>query len=132
MPELLHTAPIPYVAALGVRTTSDYARMLHMRRNVMQRFTASALPHFRGLYTCAPAMSSLFRSIECVARTDCTVLVRGEALPGEYLSNDHSLQQLERARIVAALNTHQGRKAAAAAALSISSTLWRTLYEHHL
>jgi len=67
-----------------------------------------------------------------VARTDCTVLVRGEALLGEYLSNDRSLQQLERARIVAALNTHQGRKAAAAAALSISSTLWRTLYEHHL
>ena len=60
MPELLHTAPIPYVAALGVRTTSDYARMLHMRRNVMQRFTASALQHFRGLYTCAPAMCPCF------------------------------------------------------------------------
>jgi transcriptional regulator with PAS, ATPase and Fis domain len=64
---------------------------------------------------------------------DLTPELRGEPPPGEQLSNDRSLQQMERARIVATLSKHHGHKAAAAAELGISrSTLWRKLYEHHL
>lgn len=64
---------------------------------------------------------------------DLTPELRGEPPPGEGPAAEPSLQQLERDRLVAALATHNGRKAAAAAALGMSrSTLWRKLYEHRL
>ena len=56
--------------------------------------------------------------------------LRGETLPG---ISSGSLADIERARILAALARHHGRKAAAAAELGISrTTLWRKLYAHRL
>jgi len=64
---------------------------------------------------------------------DLTPELRGEAPPGDDPLSPSSLQQLERERVVTALRTHQGRRAAAAAALGMSrSTLWRKLREHRL
>ncbi len=60
---------------------------------------------------------------------DLTPEVRGDAPSGSV----RSLADAERARIVAALGRHRGRKAAAAKELGISrSTLWRKLYVHRL
>lgn len=59
--------------------------MFFMRRDVMKRPPSLQLQNFHGLYTCAPEMQSLFRLIERVARTDCTVLVRGESGCGKEL-----------------------------------------------
>ena len=61
---------------------------------------------------------------------DLTPELRGEPPPGISSS---SLADIERARILAALARHHGRKAAAAAELGISrTTLWRKLYAHRL
>jgi len=61
---------------------------------------------------------------------DLTPELRGETLPG---ISSGSLADIERARILAALARHHGRKAAAAAELGISrTTLWRKLYAHRL
>ena len=59
--------------------------MSHMRRDVIARPNATALECFHGLYTQAPEMRQLFRLVERVARTDCTVLVRGESGSGKEL-----------------------------------------------
>jgi len=61
---------------------------------------------------------------------DLTPELRGEPPPG---ISGGSLADIERARILAALARHHGRKAAAAAELGISrTTLWRKLYAHRL
>lgn len=63
---------------------------------------------------------------------DLTPELRGEPPPGEEIEA-RSLQLDERERLLAALNQHKGRKAAAAAELGISrSTLWRKLYQYGL
>lgn len=65
--------------------------------------------------------------------SDLTPELRGEPPPGEPFVAEPSLQQMERAQIIAALNKHHGRKTAAAKELGVSrSTLWRKLYEHRL
>jgi transcriptional regulator with PAS, ATPase and Fis domain len=56
-----------------------------MRRDSVQRPPSLPLQNFHGLYTCAPELQSLFRLIERVARTNCTVLVRGETGSGKEL-----------------------------------------------
>jgi two-component system, NtrC family, response regulator AtoC len=56
-----------------------------MRRDVVQRPPSLQLQNFHGIYTCAPEMQPLFRLIERVARTNCTVLVRGETGSGKEL-----------------------------------------------
>jgi two-component system, NtrC family, response regulator AtoC len=58
---------------------------------------------------------------------DLTPEVRGEP------TSHTTLADTERARIVAALERHNGRRGAAAVELGMSrSTLWRKLYAHHL
>ncbi len=46
---------------------------------------APPLPCFHGVYSAAPEMQPVFRLIERAARTDCTVLVRGETGSGKEL-----------------------------------------------
>lgn len=56
-----------------------------MRRDVIKHPKTFHLAQQFGLYTQAPEMAELFRLIERVARTDCTVLVRGETGSGKEL-----------------------------------------------
>ena len=65
---------------------------------------------------------------------DLTPELRGEPPPGaDESAGDQPFQQRERARILAALAKHNGRKAESAQALGISrSTLWRKLRELQL
>jgi len=56
-----------------------------MRRDIIKRPTNLKLHNFHGIYSCAPEMQPLFRLITRVARTDCTVLVRGETGSGKEL-----------------------------------------------
>ena len=56
-----------------------------MRRDTIQRPPSFNLTNYYGLYSQAPEMEALFRLIERVARTDCTVLVRGETGSGKEL-----------------------------------------------
>lgn len=56
-----------------------------MRRDIMKRPPSLELQNFHGLYTRAPELQPLFRLIERVARTDCTVLIRGETGCGKEL-----------------------------------------------
>ena len=56
-----------------------------MRRDIIRRSNVSQLTPYHGLYSQAPEMAELFRLIERVARTDCTVLVRGETGSGKEL-----------------------------------------------
>jgi transcriptional regulator with PAS, ATPase and Fis domain len=60
--------------------------MSHMSRDVPTRKPSSALRSFHGIFTSAPEMDGVFRLIERVARTDCTVLVRGESGSGKELA----------------------------------------------
>jgi DNA-binding NtrC family response regulator len=56
-----------------------------MRRDTIQHPAAPTLTDYCGLYSQAPEMEELFRLIGRVARTDCTVLVRGETGSGKEL-----------------------------------------------
>lgn len=56
-----------------------------MRRDIMKRPSSLALQNVHGLYTRAPEMQPLFRLMERVAQTECTVLVRGETGSGKEL-----------------------------------------------
>lgn len=59
--------------------------MLRMSRDIMKRRPGESLKGFHGIYTAAPEMEAVFRLVEKVARTDCTVLVRGETGSGKEL-----------------------------------------------
>jgi transcriptional regulator with PAS, ATPase and Fis domain len=64
---------------------------------------------------------------------DLTPELRGEAPPDDEPLVEPVLQQRERERILSALAKHQGRRAAAAAALGMSrTTLWHKLKRHSL
>ena len=64
---------------------------------------------------------------------DLTPELRGEPPPDERLGPPDAMEVSERARLVAALEKHGGRRTAAAAELGISrTTLWHRLREHHL
>jgi transcriptional regulator with PAS, ATPase and Fis domain len=56
-----------------------------MRLDMMKRPTSLGLRNFHGILTRAPEMEPLLRRLERVARTDCTVLVRGESGSGKEL-----------------------------------------------
>ncbi len=56
-----------------------------MRRDVMKH-PGSELGHFHGIYSQAPEMDEVFRLIDRVAKTDCTVLIRGESGSGKELA----------------------------------------------
>lgn len=56
-----------------------------MRRDIVKRPSSLALQNVHGIYTRAPEMQPLFRLIERVAQTECTVLVRGETGSGKEL-----------------------------------------------
>jgi transcriptional regulator with PAS, ATPase and Fis domain len=66
-----------------------------MSRNVMKRPTGTELESFHGILSRAPEMTPVFRLIERVARTDCTVLVRGETGSGKELAA-HAIHNLSR------------------------------------
>lgn len=55
-----------------------------MRRNIVVP-KESAVPSFHGIRSAAPEMAPLFRLLTRAARTDCTVLVRGETGSGKEL-----------------------------------------------
>jgi transcriptional regulator with PAS, ATPase and Fis domain len=64
---------------------------------------------------------------------DLTPELRGEEPPDDEVLLEAPLQQLERERILAALAEHDGRRAAAAAALGMSrTTLWHKLRKYRL
>jgi len=56
-----------------------------MCRNVLKRPQEVALRSFHGIYAQAPEMEEVFRLVDRVARTDCTVLIRGESGSGKEL-----------------------------------------------
>ena len=56
-----------------------------MRRNIIERPGGELLPSTHGIFTRAPEMQPLLRLIGRAARTDCTVLVRGETGSGKEL-----------------------------------------------
>lgn len=56
-----------------------------MCSDILRRPDSSPLQNFHGIYSSAPEMGPLFRLIERVARTNCTVLVRGETGSGKEL-----------------------------------------------
>jgi two-component system, NtrC family, response regulator AtoC len=69
-----------------------------MSRNILKRPSSPRLVDFHGIYTCAPEMQPVFRLIERVARTDCTVLLRGESGSGKELVAKAIHQRGTRAR----------------------------------
>lgn len=56
-----------------------------MRRDIVKHPSSLALQNVHGIYTRAPEMQPLFRLMERVAQTECTVLVRGETGSGKEL-----------------------------------------------
>jgi len=56
-----------------------------VRRNVLEQMSGAPLRAVHGIYTRAPQMDPLLRLVERAARTDCTVLVRGETGSGKEL-----------------------------------------------
>jgi transcriptional regulator with PAS, ATPase and Fis domain len=54
-----------------------------MLRDILKPPLAPPLESLHGIYTAAPERASVFRLIDRVARTDCTVLVRGETGSGK-------------------------------------------------
>ncbi len=56
-----------------------------MRRDIVTLVAVPDLGCFHGVYSTAPEMQPVFRLIERAARTDCTVLVRGETGSGKEL-----------------------------------------------
>ncbi|HWP65137.1 MAG TPA: sigma 54-interacting transcriptional regulator [Candidatus Limnocylindria bacterium] len=56
-----------------------------MRPDVVKRPPNLTLQNFHGLVTRAPEMEPLFHRLPRIARTDCTVLVRGESGSGKEL-----------------------------------------------
>jgi transcriptional regulator with PAS, ATPase and Fis domain len=57
-----------------------------MRSNVLKRPADLGLRNFHGIYTQAPELDTILRRLEKVARTDSTVLVRGESGSGKELA----------------------------------------------
>ncbi len=56
-----------------------------MSRDILKHPHRGVLSHFHGIHSGAPQMEEVFRLIDRVARTDCTVLVRGESGSGKEL-----------------------------------------------
>jgi transcriptional regulator with PAS, ATPase and Fis domain len=84
-----------------------------MSRYILKQIDRSPLPSFHGLYTAAPEMQPVFRLVERVARTDCTVLVRGETGSGKELV----------ARAIHARSARAGRPFHAVNCATLSPTL---------
>jgi len=64
---------------------SVLAYCCNVSRDVLKRPDGGALKNFHGIYSQSPQMEKVFRLIERVARTDCTVLIRGESGSGKEL-----------------------------------------------
>lgn len=84
-----------------------------MRSDVLKRPDSLLLSDFHGIYSNAPEMQPLFRLIERVARTNCTVLVRGETGSGKELV----------ARVIHALSPRRSRPFQAINCATLSPTL---------
>jgi len=79
------------------------------------------ISQFQGIYTVTPQMQDVFRLIERVARTDCTVLVRGESGSGKELV----------ARAIHSLSGRAGRPFRAINCATLSPTLLQSeLFGH--